>query len=71
MSVVATNTPKLMPIEKNRRRAMIVRRWAAYRAGEIERDRWRARRTAQLEELVEESPTGEDALLDELPDLIG
>ena len=31
--------------ERNKRRAMIVRRWAAYRVGRAQREIWKRRRT--------------------------
>jgi len=33
--------------ERNKRRALIVRRWAAYRTGRAQREIWRKRREAQ------------------------
>lgn len=56
--------------ERNKRRALIVRRWSAYRTGRAQREIWRKRREARGEDLDE--IVGEDDLLAELPDgLIG
>lgn len=56
--------------DRNKRRALIVRRWAAYRTGRAQREIWRKKREAEREELDE--VVGEDDLLAELPDgLIG
>jgi len=51
---------------RNKRRALIVRRWAAYRVGRAQREIWRQRKAAQTGD-VEES-VGEDDLLAELPE---
>lgn len=56
--------------DRNKRRAQIVRRWAAYRTGRAQREIWRKRREARGEDLDE--IVGEDDLLAELPDgLVG
>lgn len=59
--------------DRHKRRAVIVRRWAAYRTGRAQREIWRRRREAQgvdPDEIVGE--VGEDDLLAGLPDgLIG
>jgi len=54
---------------RNKRRALIVRRWAAYRIGRSQREIWRQRKAAQTGQTgdVEES-VGEDDLLSELPE---
>ena len=51
--------------DRNKRRALIVRRQAAYRIGCAQREIWRKRRAAQVDDLDE---VGEDALLGELPE---
>jgi len=50
---------------RNKRRAMIVRRWAAYRVGRAQREIWKKRRAAQADDPEEE--IGEDDSLIELP----
>ncbi len=50
---------------RNKRRALIVRRWAAYRTGQAQREIWRRRRDAQPDDLDE---GGGDDLLAELDD---
>lgn len=56
--------------DRNKRRALIVRRWAAYRTGRAQRESWRKKREAAREELDE--VVGEDDLLAELPEgLVG
>jgi hypothetical protein len=61
--------------ERNKRRALIVRRWAAYRTGRAQREIWRRRKAvaaSQSEDLDEDVAGNADALLEELPDgLIG
>jgi len=57
--------------DRNKRRALIVRRWAAYRTGRAQREIWRKRREVRGDDLEEEI-VGADDLLAELPDgLIG
>lgn len=57
--------------DRNKRRALIVRRWAAYRTGGAQREIWRKRREA-LGDDPEDEIVGGDDLLAELPDgLIG
>jgi hypothetical protein len=57
--------------DRNRRRALIVRRWAAFRVGQAQREIWRKRREAKGEDAIDEE-NGEGDLLAELPDsLIG
>lgn len=51
--------------EWNKRRALIVRRWAAYRVGRAQREIWRKRRAAQSDDFDE---AGEGGLLAELPE---
>jgi hypothetical protein len=52
---------------RNKRRALIVRRWAAYRVGQAQREVWRKRREAQgVDDLDEGSEEGD--LLAELPE---
>ncbi len=53
--------------EHHKRRALIVRRWSAYRIGQAQREIWRKRRADAKTEDVEET-VGEDDLLAELPD---
>lgn len=62
--------------DRNKRRALIVRRWAAYRGGRTEREighqRRRASRTADAEDLDDVEAVGEGDLLADLPEaLIG
>lgn len=56
----------MSPQERNRRRALIVRRWTAYRVGRAQREIWRKRRAAQSDDIDEE--VGESDLLAELPE---
>ena len=51
--------------ERNKRRALIVRRWTAYRISQAQREIWRKRRAAQSDDFEE---VGEGDLLAELPD---
>lgn len=57
--------------ERNKRRALIVRRWAAFRTGRAQREIWCKRREAQgLGD--DDEIGGDDDLLAELPEaLIG
>jgi hypothetical protein len=56
--------------DRNKRRALIVRRWAAFRVGRAQREIWRKRRQAQADDPDE--VVGADDLLAELPEaLIG
>ena len=64
----------MSPQDRNKLRALIVRRWAAHRTGRAQREIWRKRREARggdnLDEVVE--VVGEDDLLAELPEgLVG
>lgn len=52
--------------EKNERRARIVRRWTAYRVSLAQREIWRRKRVAQVDDLDDSG--GEGDLLAELPD---
>ena len=52
--------------DRNKRRAMIVRRWAAYRVGQAQREIWRKRRVVQSEDFDETG--GEGDLLADLPE---
>ena len=54
--------------DRNKRRALIVRRWAAYRVGQAQREIWRRKREA-LSENVDEIGNA-DGLLAELPDAL-
>lgn len=49
-----------------KRRALLVRRWAAYRVGRAQREIWKRRRSAQADGLDE--TVSEDDLLAELPE---
>ena len=51
---------------RNKRRALIIRRWAAYRTGQAQREIWRKRQAAQADD-PEEEVDGDD-LLTELPE---
>ena len=51
--------------ERNKRRALIVRRWAAYRVDRTPREIWRKRRAEQSDDLAEAE---ENDLLAEPPD---
>lgn len=56
--------------DRNKRRALIVRRWTAYRVGQAQREIWRKRREAQSDDTDE--VVGDADLLAELPDgLVG
>jgi hypothetical protein len=57
--------------DRNKRRALIVRRWAAYRVGRAQREIWRQRRQAQAaeEDLDEVETAGEGDLLGICPRL--
>ena len=59
----------LSPEARNKRRAMIVRRWAAYRVGQAQREIWRRKREA-LSEGVDDAVGDADGLLAELPDAL-
>lgn len=52
--------------ERNVRRALLVRRWAAYRVGRAQREIWKKRRAAQVDDEV----VGQDDFLAELPDVL-
>lgn len=59
--------------ERNKRRALIVRRWAAYRVGRAQREIWRQRRRAAQtteEDLDEVEMVGEGDLLGDLPEAL-
>ena len=58
----------LSPEARNKRRAMIVRRWAAYRVGQAQREIWRRKREALSEDGDEIGDA--DGLLAELPDAL-
>ena len=53
--------------DRNNRRALIVRRQAAYRIGQAQREIWRKRRAAQSDDIEE---ANEGNLLAELPDIL-
>jgi hypothetical protein len=56
--------------DRNKRRAVIVRRWAAYRTARAQREIWRKRREAQADD--GEEVIGDSDLMAELPDgLVG
>jgi hypothetical protein len=62
--------------DRNKRRALIVRRWAAHRVGRAQREIWRQRRraarAADSEDLDDVEVVGEGDLLADLPEaLIG
>ena len=59
--------------DRNKRRALIVRRWSAYRIGRAQREIWRhRRRAAGAEDLDDIEVVGEGDLLADLPEaLIG
>lgn len=59
--------------DRNKRRALIVRRWSAYRIGRTQREIWRQRRgTAGADDLDDVEVVGEGDLLADLPEaLIG
>ena len=54
--------------ERNKRRALIVRRQAAYRTGRAQREIWRKRREAQVDDPDE--VVGDEDLLVDLPDAL-
>jgi len=54
--------------DRNKRRALIARRWAAYRTGRAQREIWRRRREAQAEESDEVS--FDDDPIVELPEAL-
>lgn len=54
--------------DRNKRRAMIVRRWAAYRVEEAQRVAWRKRRAEQADDFEAGAGAGEGDLLAELPE---
>jgi hypothetical protein len=61
----------MSPQDRNKRRALIVRRWTAHRVGRAQREIWRRRREAQSSDDTEEV-VGDSDLLAELPDgLVG
>lgn len=47
-----------------------MRRWAAHRVGQAQREIWRKRRAAQPDDDLDET-AGESDLLAELPELLG
>jgi len=53
--------------DRNKRRALLVRRASARRIGDAQREIWRRRKAAQAHDL-DDSGSDEDALLSELPD---
>jgi hypothetical protein len=53
--------------DRNKRRALLVRRQAARRIGQAQREIWKQRKAAQGEELDDVVPDGDD-LFAELPD---
>jgi hypothetical protein len=53
--------------DRNKRRALLVRRASAKRIGDAQREIWRRRKAAQEQDL-EDGGSDEDALLSELPD---
>jgi hypothetical protein len=56
--------------DRNKRRALIVRRWSAYRVGRAQREIWRRKR--QEEQSDDDDIAGDADLLAELPDgLVG
>lgn len=57
----------LSPQDRNKRRAMIVRRWAAYRVGQAQREIWKRRRAREGRDDDEDDAPDHD-LLAELPD---
>jgi hypothetical protein len=59
--------------ERNRRRALIVRRWTAHRVGRAQREIWKKRRASAGRGLDEDiDVVGEDDLLADLPEgLVG
>ena len=55
--------------ERNKRRALIVRRWAAYRTGRAQREIWRKRR--EVQGIGDDDEIGgDDDLLAELPEAL-
>ena len=55
--------------ERNKRRALIVRRWAAYRTGRAQREIWKRRRARAGHDDDDETADAPDHdLLAELPD---
>lgn len=56
--------------DHNKRRALIARRWTAYRVGRAQREIWRKRREAQgdAQGRDPDEVVGEDDLLAELPE---
>lgn len=54
--------------DRNKRRALIVRRWAAHRIGQAQREIWRKRREAQGDDF-DENAVDDDVLAD-LPDVL-
>ncbi len=56
--------------DRNKRRALIVRRWSAYRIGRAQREIWRRKR--REEQPDDDEVVGDTDLLAELPDgLVG
>ena len=53
--------------ERNKRRALIVRRWAAHRTGQAQREIWRKRRASQTDD-PDDTPGEASDLLAELPE---
>ena len=59
----------MSPQDRNKRRAMIVRRWAAYRVSQAQREIWKRRRArAGHDDDDETADVRDHDLLAELPD---
>lgn len=54
----------MTPHDRNKRRVLIVKRWAAYRTGRAQREIWRKRKGALIED-PDDEVVGDDL---ELPD---
>lgn len=54
--------------DRNKRRALIVRRQTAQRIGQAQREIWRRRRAADQPQEFEDVGSGDDARLSDLPD---
>ena len=59
----------MSPLDRNKRRSLIVRRWAAHRVGQAQREIWKRRRARAGHDDDDETADGRDHdPLAELPD---
>ena len=69
---VIQKTRMMSQQDRNKRRALIVRRWSAYRIGRAQREIWRRKRREAQSDDTDDDVVGDSDLLAELPDgLVG